>query len=717
MRLKHLTVAGFRGFAHKQEFDLSADATIVVGVNGLGKTSFFDAILWSLSGKLPRVGEDNRIVSLYSTTGEANVSLVLVDASGSEVSIRRNSDGSSQTVTVKSNGREFKGASATSFLADLLWPEASSSSESDTILNSTLCRSVYLQQDCIREFLDATTDQERFNTISQLIGTGPLTDFQLQLEKQRTSWTKATNQLQKDGDEIQARVDALQRQLEKLQKSSVSSVNTVDSSPTWADWWALAQAQGVSSRQIPAVDSLDATSALDEALREIGTLRDSVARKKALLNELSGLLNREPPLPNEPIKTLQDLVLATNTAMEAVTGQLDAARKTAADLRKLRVQAQELNEQKRALAQLAIKLLSDKCPVCDQDYDRDSTYTRLNALISAQGDLNTESPKTDEEVSALIARQAEFQLAAETAKQTLRSAELLAANHREWSESRERRLAELSLTGKSKEELDEALARTNLDCDQKDAALISLRKSGEGLALRMGQEIAKSRITSVTTEYQAAATECDAHRAMIKVREATGRLATQLLEELREAGSKVALDKLTAIEPFLQRIYARIDPHPAFRVVKFATKLVRGRGRLDTEVHDREEGRSSDSPAAVLSSSQMNALAVSIFLTFNLSLPRLPIEAALLDDPIQSLDDINLLGVIDLLRRTKDKRQLIVSTHDERFGRLLARKLRPINDKMRTSVIELSSWTRTGPEARQYSIEMEPVQLRLIKAG
>lgn len=113
----------------------------------------------------------------------------------------------------------------------------------------------------------------------------------------------------------------------------------------------------------------------------------------------------------------------------------------------------------------------------------------------------------------------------------------------------------------------------------------------------------------------------------------------------------------------------------------------------------------------------MNALAVSIFLTLNLALPKLPVETVLLDDPIQSLDDINLLGVIDLLRRTKDRRQLIVSTHDERFGRLLARKLRPAHAAMRTSVIELSSWTRSGPQVRQYPVEVEPVQLRLIKAS
>lgn len=73
-----------------------------------------------------------------------------------------------------------------------------------------------------------------------------------------------------------------------------------------------------------------------------------------------------------------------------------------------------------------------------------------------------------------------------------------------------------------------------------------------------------------------------------------------------------------------------------------------------------------------------------------------PLSTILLDDPLQSLDDINLLGLIDLLRQTKDQRQLLVSTHDERFGNLLGRKLRPRTAAQRTIVVELEGWTRQG---------------------
>lgn len=715
VRLKHIAIAGFRGFAAKQEFDLSADATVLVGVNGLGKTSLFDAILWCLSGKLPRVGEDDKVVSLYSSTGEANVALTLHDQAGDELSIRRNSDGSTQVLQVSKGEREFKGSSATSLLAETLWPEAASSRESESLVNSTLCQSVYLQQDRIRDFLDATSDQERFNIISQLIGTGPLTDFQIQLEKQRTSWTRATTQLQKDGANIEDRVDALKRQLEKLQKSAASG--TGDSNPSWSEWWTTGFAKGLRPRSTPAVESIEATSSIDEALREIGTLRDACSRRKALAQELLSSLQREPHVVTESIATLQDLAKAASNELQNATARLDSARKRSAELRQLRVETKELQQQKEALALIALKLLGNSCPVCDQAYDVEATRARLSALLAGRKQHAIESPDADQEVIDLSAAEENARQTEEKAKKTLSDAESAIAKHSEWSDGLNRRIKELELKELDRSKLRETLATIATDCDQRDASLVQLRQDGERLALKLGQEIAISRLSAATADLQAAENELKTHRVMIEMRELTGKHANALLEELREAASKVALDKLREIEPFLQRIYARIDPHPAFRVVRFATRLSRGRGRLDAELHDREEDRTSDSPGAVLSSSQMNALAVSIFLSFNLALPRLPIEAALIDDPIQSLDDINLLGVIDLLRRTKDRRQLIVSTHDERFGRLLARKLRPTTDQMRTSVIELSSWTRNGPEVKQYDVQADPIGLRLIRAG
>jgi ABC-type lipoprotein export system ATPase subunit len=160
-----------------------------------------------------------------------------------------------------------------------------------------------------------------------------------------------------------------------------------------------------------------------------------------------------------------------------------------------------------------------------------------------------------------------------------------------------------------------------------------------------------------------------------------------------------------------------MDPHPAFRLVTFLSRVVRGRGQLSTIVSDPIEEKECDHPAAVLSSSQVNALAVSVFLALNIGVLKPPLSVAILDDPMQSLDEINLLGLVDLLRRAKDRRQLFVSTHDARFGNLLSRKLRPSNEKERTIVIELDAWSRQGPLVMTREVKNDPVPLRLVASG
>lgn len=54
MRLKRVTLFGFKTFADRTEFVLDADLTAVVGSNGCGKSNLVDAILWGLGEASPK---------------------------------------------------------------------------------------------------------------------------------------------------------------------------------------------------------------------------------------------------------------------------------------------------------------------------------------------------------------------------------------------------------------------------------------------------------------------------------------------------------------------------------------------------------------------------------------------------------------------------------------------------------------------------------------
>lgn len=175
------------------------------------------------------------------------------------------------------------------------------------------------------------------------------------------------------------------------------------------------------------------------------------------------------------------------------------------------------------------------------------------------------------------------------------------------------------------------------------------------------------------------------------------------------------MSELEKIEPLLRRIYASVDPHPSFKVVKLLAEMRRGRGRMWTELDDTVGDVPGAVPGHVLSSSQLNVLAVVTFMAMNFSADALPLNLAALDDPLQSLDNVNLLGLADLLRRTRARRQLMVSTHDDRLAGLLERKLRPVGGEQRTTVITFEGWDRSGPRIQVRDVPPDVAPLRLIR--
>jgi exonuclease SbcC len=80
------------------------------------------------------------------------------------------------------------------------------------------------------------------------------------------------------------------------------------------------------------------------------------------------------------------------------------------------------------------------------------------------------------------------------------------------------------------------------------------------------------------------------------------------------------------------------------------------------------------------SAAQLNILSLSIFLAKALNAKDNkdnPIDCIFIDDPIQSMDSINVLSTIDLFRSimVNQNKQIILSTHDENFHNLLQKKM------------------------------------------
>jgi hypothetical protein len=649
---------------------------------------------------------------MYSETGEARVELALRDPSGSRFLVTRSFDGKEKRLALKTPDGAFKGPAAEGRLIDLVWPDAASASDPSEALASVLTRSVYLQQDLIRQFVEAASDQERFAAVSELVGAGRVTELQASLERGKRAWSTATNQRQEELRPLRERSAIVEARLGEM-TARASKPGRPITTDAWGKWWQTVVSLGVKVVRVEAA-SREAPAAIDNSIKQLDALRRTTERRLQALAqakaEAAGLATRAPP----EIPPLRERLASARGEVDDLRRAVTEEQARLADARRQQVEIKEKTEQLKALAALALKQLDEHCPVCAQTYDKEATRRRLEGIVkSGAATLQTSAP---DKITALLGAVALKEKELGAAELALRAAEQ-AVNERQLAQQAlSKRLVELGVVTSDIASIRAAVELAIGECEALTQRLLDLQRAGESLALGLAQSTDEATVGELRREGEALRGQLGEIEKVIVGRNQTGETAQRVIEALREAASAVVEERLGAMGPLLQNIYARIDPHPAFRTVSFFSRVVRGKGQLSTVVSDPVAKKECDLPASILSSSQVNALAVSVFLAMNVGVQRPPLAVAMLDDPLQSLDDINLLGLVDLLRRTKDRRQLCVSTHDGRFGNLLSRKLRPNSEKGRTVVIELDGWSREGPVVATREVRSDAVPLRLVAA-
>ncbi|MCT4646354.1 MAG: hypothetical protein N4A74_15305 [Carboxylicivirga sp.] len=132
-------------------------------------------------------------------------------------------------------------------------------------------------------------------------------------------------------------------------------------------------------------------------------------------------------------------------------------------------------------------------------------------------------------------------------------------------------------------------------------------------------------------------------------------------------------------EELINQIYDKIDPHPDYKMIKFNCDFSGNSPKLNVHVSKKGD-KVSSSPSLYFSTAQLNILSLSIFLAKALNAKDNDgndVDCIFLDDPIQSMDSINILSTIDLLRSlsVNYNKQIILSTHEENFYKLLQKKI------------------------------------------
>ena len=128
----------------------------------------------------------------------------------------------------------------------------------------------------MRQFIDADTAQERFAAVSELVGAGRVTELQLQLDRSRTAWTRATTNLAREMESPRQRLRIVEAELRRISEQPELAW---DAETQWPLWWAAARRLGVSSAAPDSPTAADATRGLETAIRELEALRQASERR------------------------------------------------------------------------------------------------------------------------------------------------------------------------------------------------------------------------------------------------------------------------------------------------------------------------------------------------------------------------------------------------------------------------------------------------------
>lgn len=184
-RVTELTVEGFRVYKDVQTFDLDASVVVLYGPNGLGKTSLFDAIDYSATGRIGRLSRNRRSATdfariathLDKTPGSGSVTLGVRSTDPKEPRWKvQRSTGDWSTAWI--DGQEFDRKSVLNRLTQAEWLEATPRQQ--TI--EALFRATHLfgqdEQELLTEFKKGSIIPEAF--VSEMLA---LQDYSQALSK------------------------------------------------------------------------------------------------------------------------------------------------------------------------------------------------------------------------------------------------------------------------------------------------------------------------------------------------------------------------------------------------------------------------------------------------------------------------------------------------------------------------------------------------------
>ena len=717
MRLTRLDVESFRGYNRPQSFDCLADVVILYGPNGSGKTSFFDAITWGLFGDITRlrgsrdVVGDAHIHNYFSDDSEPHVSLHLAIDDRTALVTRRKS-----TILVVDGGIEYVDSAAEHWIAQQFKPTTAPESWSLADAERRFVSAHLLGQEEVAVFLRSTNPRDRFDALASLLGIDLVRRF-------FTHTAQVDRTAQAELSELESRVQSISQRLEqvRVEQSQLGAGATEGTSLSVERL--LQELQAIAARAtqlgitvfLPLPTDLivtDLVSAGQDLRAAVTALVESTRTRVSALQHIETALSEVPARHTRRAAVKDELIRQRATAdtaegtLAATTDERETTRQRLAEVRAAIEGARTTVDQFAAFLLGAEAFVhGDHCPVCEQLISPDDVNARLRKRAHQVPEplraLETERQELEARDRDLGERIATPQSSLAAARDRIAALE---------DEQQRLDLAEAAW--------ESTLAAAGLAMDPEPAEVSSQRQLeatrsavADQLVVDVDAVLAKARYLG-SQDRRSRLAEEDARlrgeQEMLAGSARHARASRTLLQAITSAAKESELELVKRLmleqKPLLNALYQRLRPHPVLDQLEIEFHQFSQRGEVYFEA---VAGETRANVSAIFSSAQLNAVAICIFLATNVSAGGT--RFALLDDPIQNMDDFNVLGLLDLLRSVSSDRQVIVSTHDIQLGELMRRKLRPLQLTRRVITHEFTGYDELGPQVEKHVDEFSEI--------
>ncbi|MEC0269693.1 AAA family ATPase [Paenibacillus anseongense] len=215
---------------------------------------------------------------------------------------------------------------------------------------------------------------------------------------------------------------------------------------------------------------------------------------------------------------------------------------------------------------------------------------------------------------------------------------------------------------------------SDISMDIVNSKVVTLRKVENELKNDELLKAAEKKVRDLDAKYHALNNELIAReKKLAKLKE-----LQRELREIRNSWDKRVVEQIN--EP-MQRIFKRLSRHTNIDTINLISE---GITTQKTNVTVTVDGGKEMYVPNVLSAGQLSMVSLSMFLTVAMGQKRNPFRCYFLDDPIQSMDDLNVLSFVDLLRVEQNEKdrffdQLFITTCNEDLEKLIAHKMKTFN--------------------------------------